>query len=304
VAGSKSAKGNLIKSEQGPKRSRPKNALDHGIYAEDMLLPWESPEELENLFAELQEEFQPDGRMEKEVVLDLAHLRWQKQRLRKMWYAAANSDPFVNALVVSGKQSWTEIRGHLRSHAEDVRANTVVMHNHFLQFAEDVKKLFGDLIKDVPEGLKIKGDPNQQRFVGTTVQLSRLLKSLAEKRKAENEGDQIEMESPEAPNGLGGPDASESKGDSIQGRIKAVEAFANEGLLPLMKNLETLSSAETALGRAFSPEFIEPVIRVEALIDARIDKLLGRLVSLKEYKKIAASYQKPALEGPSKTADP
>ena len=60
------------------------------------------------------------------------------------------------------------------------------------------------------------------------------------------------------------------------------------------KTLDSLPSTEMTLDSAYSPEYLEPIIRVEALIDARIDKLLGRLASLKEYKRHEVSYQKPA----------
>jgi hypothetical protein len=51
-----------------PTKSRKKNALTHGIYGKDILLPWESREEFEKLLVELQDEFQPSGRMENEIV--------------------------------------------------------------------------------------------------------------------------------------------------------------------------------------------------------------------------------------------
>lgn len=81
-----------VKSKQ-PNKSRKKNALTHGIYGKDILLPWESREEFEKLLAELRDEFQPSGRMENEIVFDVAHLRWQKYRVHQMWIAAAYADP-------------------------------------------------------------------------------------------------------------------------------------------------------------------------------------------------------------------
>ena len=48
----------------------------------------ESRKEFEKLHADLCMEFSPNGPMEQETVLDLACLRWQKQRVRKMWLAA------------------------------------------------------------------------------------------------------------------------------------------------------------------------------------------------------------------------
>jgi hypothetical protein len=61
---------------------------------------------------------------------------------------------------------------------------------------------------------------------------------------------------------------------------------------------ELEEGAEMTLCRAYSPEYLEPVFRVEALIDARIDKLLGRLVSRKEYKRIQAAHKKAAQISP------
>jgi hypothetical protein len=37
------------------------------------------------------------------------------------------------------------------------------------------------------------------------------------------------------------------------------------------------------------------IIRLEAMIDARIDKALARLVSLKEYERVRATYSPPLI---------
>ena len=62
------------------KRDRSRNALVHGIYSRDLLLPWDSKDEFEKLHYDLQAEFSPRGRAEDEAVLDLAVLHWQKRR--------------------------------------------------------------------------------------------------------------------------------------------------------------------------------------------------------------------------------
>jgi hypothetical protein len=53
--------------------------------------------------------------------------------------------------------------------------------------------------------------------------------------------------------------------------------------------------AEDLLSRTYSPEYLEPLVRLEAMIDARIDKALARLLSLKEYKRIAAIREPPSF---------
>jgi hypothetical protein len=63
---------------------------------------------------------------------------------------------------------------------------------------------------------------------------------------------------------------------------------------PLIEALEAHPSDEDSLRRTYTPEYLEPIIRLEAMIDARIDKALARLVSLQEYKRVRATYS-PAL---------
>src|SRR5262249_13526282 len=92
-----------------PAKSRNKNALTHGIYGRDILLPWESREEFESLLTDLRNEFHPSGRMENDIVFDMAHLRWQKYRMHQMWIAAAHGDLFVSDLVKAGQNSWAGI---------------------------------------------------------------------------------------------------------------------------------------------------------------------------------------------------
>src|ERR1700722_8034348 len=74
------------------KSSKSKNALCLGFYSGDKLLPWEAREDFETILSELFAEFRPQGRMEIEIVFDLAHTRWQKARLRKLWRVAAESE--------------------------------------------------------------------------------------------------------------------------------------------------------------------------------------------------------------------
>jgi hypothetical protein len=65
--------------------------------------------------------------------------------------------------------------------------------------------------------------------------------------------------------------------------------------IPLLEAFEARPSAEDSLRRTYSAEYLEPIIRLEAMIDARIDKALARLVSLKEYKRVAAACSPPLI---------
>jgi hypothetical protein len=307
MAKGKSIKAGLSSNEENGEPSRPKNALVHGFYAEDVLLPWESSGDFDNLVAELQEEFQPNGRMEREVILDLAHLRWQKQRLRKMWHAAAHRDPFVGGLVASANQSLQEIRDHLQTQTNEIHSSTAAARSSVMQFSAYLIKLFGDLQKDLQDELELKArrknivPTNLKKFNDIIAKIRAEEKLRAEGNLKENQTkaaealaneqqDESEIKEDQTDNPID-PDELEKIQCRIQQRIDGLGQLTTKGLTLLIKTLET---AEMTLSRAYLPEYLEPVIRIEALIDARIDKLLGRLVSLKEYKRIEAT-RKPVL---------
>jgi hypothetical protein len=223
-------------------QSRKKNALTHGIYGKDILLPWESREEFEKLLAELRDEFQPDGRMQNEIVFDLAHLRWQKYRVHQMWVAASYADPFVSDLVKAGRKSWAGMRNHLKCEAKGKRTMVKLLDELFLEQTAEAAKTLAELIQ--------------------TGNLADSATKTSETRKRD---------------------------------ANAFRNVAKDFTIPLIEAFEDRPNAEDSLHRTYSPEYLEPIIRLEAMIDARIDKALGRLVSLKEYKRLAATYNPPPL---------
>jgi len=210
-------------------KSREKNALVHGVYAKDVILPWESRRDFEKLWADLRAEFQPVGRMEEDSVFDLALLRLRKQRMQKMWTAAHYSDQFVSDLIESGQKSWSGILKHLKSKAEDTRLLAEFATGLFAEQLEETAKIIASTLK----GEKI---------------------SNSEVKKGE--------------------------------KVRTIfEQFTE----PLIKALQDQPSAEESLRQIYSPEHLEPLIRLEAMIDARIDKTIARLISLKEYKRFTAT---------------
>ena len=105
--------------KETPKQSRRLNALVHGLYTKDLLLPWDAREDFEKLHADLKVEFSPRGRAEEEAVLDLAVLHWRKQTVWRMWQTAVLKDPFTLDIVETNGKSWSKIRKRLRTAAED-----------------------------------------------------------------------------------------------------------------------------------------------------------------------------------------
>jgi hypothetical protein len=229
--------------------SRTKNALIHGIYGKDILLPWESREDFEKLLAELQDEFQPRGRMENDIVFDVAHLRWQKDRVHQMCIAAAHADPFVSDLVKADQKSWAGICNHLNSTAQNRRMMSDLLNQLFLEQTTEAAKTIAELLQTG----KLADSPTKT--------------SEIRKRDA-----------------------------------KAFRNVLKDFTIPLIEAFKDRPNAEDSLRRTYSPEYLEPIIRLEAMIDARIDKALGRLVNLKEYKRLAATYSPPLISTDASTS--
>jgi hypothetical protein len=97
--------------------SKHKNALVHGVYTVDTILPWESEEEFEHLFQDLRTEWTPEGRTEEEAILTLARALWNKHRLMRSTQMVYRKDPLVGELIKSGAKTWAEIEGFLQDKA-------------------------------------------------------------------------------------------------------------------------------------------------------------------------------------------
>jgi hypothetical protein len=66
---------------RGGKERSSRNGIKHGIFSEVVVLPGESRDRYQLLLKELQEELQPDGRLEELLVEKLAVLAWRHRRL-------------------------------------------------------------------------------------------------------------------------------------------------------------------------------------------------------------------------------
>jgi hypothetical protein len=64
----------------------------------------------------------------------------------------------------------------------------------------------------------------------------------------------------------------------------------SEYVVPLHHAVDAGPSAEKTFEQAYLPESLERALKCEAAIDSRIDKLLGRLVQLKEYKRMCGAH--------------
>jgi hypothetical protein len=215
-----------------------------GLSVRDVVLPWESKDEFKQLHQELTAEFSPHGRMEEDIVLDLAILRWRKYQLAKMMRTAALKDPFFIELMQSGKKSWSAIRKYLREQDE--------------------------------AGTTIRGS--------ITNALSKLTNTASELARAQKTKG---MEKEEV--------------ERTEQKLIGITNVIAEHVLPLLHTVDAGPSTEKSFEQAYSPEYLEKVLKYEAALDSRIDKLLGRLVSLKEYKQVygARMFPSPMIKSAS-----
>jgi hypothetical protein len=85
-----------------------KNALSHGAYSRQVVLPWEDEQDFNDLYEELREELSPNGRSEEEAVFDLACLHWKKRRLNIGSQLAFLRDRDISALTDAGRRNGSE----------------------------------------------------------------------------------------------------------------------------------------------------------------------------------------------------
>jgi hypothetical protein len=203
----------------------------HGLYAKDVLLPWDSKDDFEKLHADLKAEFCPRGRAEEEAVLDLTFLHWNKQTVWRMRQTAVLKDPFTLDILQTERKSWSGIRKRLRAAANSMRT---------LQGAADAN------------------------FAKLHSRVERLQKEIDKSSDKE----EIKL---------------------LEEKLSACLRMISEHAVPLVQTLMQGPNAEQAFDKAYAPESMEKIVRLEAAIDARIGKVLARLVGLKEFKRTPAA---------------
>jgi len=211
--------------------------ITHGLYANDVLLPWDDREEFNALHEALQKEYFPNGASEEQCVVDLTLAFWHKYTIWRVRTATVLSDPFTEQIVATEKKSWRGIRGGLRKMAREERS------------------------------LKQAMEAGAADMVHVMARLTRKLGKKLSPAEAKESAAQLSS---------------------------AVDLF-NSKLMPLFEKGRELPDAEGAFNKHYSPEDLERIMRQEATIDARITKLLARLVAIKDFKRTPAGNPNPRL---------
>src|SRR6516165_2846978 len=87
-----------------PRKDRSKNALKHGAFSREVILPGESRKEYKLLLAALEEEWSPEGPTETHLVNHLASLFWREMRLKV--YEQAKLDERVRAVKRNNEKGY------------------------------------------------------------------------------------------------------------------------------------------------------------------------------------------------------
>ena len=87
-----------------PRKDRSKNALKHGAFSREVILPGESRKEYKLLLAALEEEWSPEGPTETHLVNHLASLFWRERRLKV--YEQAKLDERVRAVKRNNEKGY------------------------------------------------------------------------------------------------------------------------------------------------------------------------------------------------------
>jgi hypothetical protein len=83
-------------------------------------------------------------------------------------------------------------------------------------------------------------------------------------------------------------ESSPAEAEKLAPVLSAGLELVSKTILPLLEKVRQLPDAEGAFDKNYLPEALEKLVRLETLMDARITRVLARLVALKEFKRTPA----------------
>ncbi|MGC2318975.1 MAG: hypothetical protein WA615_21170 [Bradyrhizobium sp.] len=232
-----------------------KNALSHGAYAQDFVLPWENERDFVDLHKGLRDELEPDGPSEEEVVLGVAGLYWKKRRLAIGSQLAYRHHPDAAALTKAGEGGWSGVAEYLQSTSSKT---------------ETMRDLLGSMAKTQASAL-------QTSLARVRESLARLESSPEASEKLDSYGESRKEARIAREN---------ERLDILRGLTSVIGDIGADVIIPAMKIVENQDIEQSIAERVFRPDVIEREVKIGALIDRQIEKGLAQLVHLKEYKRL------------------
>ena len=93
------------------------NALTHGLYAREAVLPWEDAKKFEAFAQAIRDELNPNGPLEEEAVREVAELHWRKQRLALGYLLQYYKAPPPAELIEAANGGLASLAAYLQAEA-------------------------------------------------------------------------------------------------------------------------------------------------------------------------------------------
>jgi hypothetical protein len=233
-----------------------KNALLHGVYASEVVLPWESEEDFERLYKDFKKEWAPEGPSQEQAVFSLARLHWLKHRLVRSTQIAVRRDPLVVELEASGVKTWEAAESYLKS-----KANA---DDNVMKLAKEALQELKTAVQNASQMMTAEDKDSQEIY-----RKIETIQSMYQKHNMTIYKQAFDMVLQPHPDSTGEPDK-------------------------FIKNTN-----RHLVEQVYHPEYLEKFVRLEALIDARIDKMMQRIMTLKEYQRFITGAAPKQIESAS-----
>ncbi|MBR1155258.1 hypothetical protein [Bradyrhizobium sp. JYMT SZCCT0428] len=217
-----------------------KNALTHGVYSTDVVLPEENKQEFDDLLQAYRDEYCPDGISEEAAIFDLVSLYWKKRRLE-----AGLQQAYQKQLDLDAKIAAFDLGPAVKSQSEAVQSVCKIVQTH-------LEQIYGRV--------EAKADT---QTVNQAVDF-----------------------------------------DKLTVLAKELNLVGSGFIVPSLQAAEKLKLDQ--IERACLLHIMEKELKIQAEIDRRIEKVLKRLVAVKEYKRfyVAKSVNANQIEAIKLRAEP
>ena len=225
--------------------SKQKNALIHGTYARDIILPWEDEQEFNELHEQIKIDLPPKTILQAEVVFEITLHMWKKRRLLVGSKLAYLSSPQAKSLKEAGKEGEAGIAQYLADELGKIDR----FRHHVLDDLKDLSAMARTTVGDMQALLR-------------------------EELDAESRGD------------------SAKDNTSRRQTLTKMQEFIQkqmEGQNSALKLMADRELDETIAESAYRPEIIEREMRLLAMLNGAIDKLLARYYRLEEARRLYAA---------------
>jgi Skp family chaperone for outer membrane proteins len=222
-----------------------KNAITHGLYATEVVLPWEDPKEFSKLHEALRDEYWPDGFSEEAAISDMAIWYWKKRRLNVGSQLAFHRQQEASAIIAASSNGWQGVADYIASIQGDGTADSV---RAAVKSQTEAAKVVYDTINAYVARI---GKPDD---------------ATAESK--EKESDAVVLD----------------RLERLKALHRQMNVPSSD-LVPLLRATEEFKLSQNVAEQAYRPDIMEKELKLHAEIDRRIEKAMKRLVQAKEYKR-------------------